>query len=369
MRFFLSLVAAASLSAIVVSIVVGTSMCGTYDDLTSSATDPKHELQPQQANTNDWPGIAVEEIGHELVRKGTSFVDHTRELFLQYLDEFLLVYEARPDKVNLCGIRINHAYALFLTIKVIQPTSIIESGVNAGQSTYFMRAASPDAHIYAIDPLDKPICGQPFRWIDSAAAQNKSTYYTGSAFQDFGDIDWASKIISGDLDPHKTLVFLDDHLKVFDRWNILMKHGFQHVLLEDNYKAGEGATGDDKAGWTPKQMFARRDSDAQFLWHSLDSYAEFPPLVSPILSSGRGNQQRKAAGGFMHHLDRNHDIVAPILRPEYDKSDLAIYERICQTLGLDPNMLDDDSYMQILNYNQFTYMELRPGSPRLFSIL
>lgn len=70
-------------------------------------------------------------IGHELVRKGTSFVDRTRELFLEQLEEFLAVSEARPDKVNLCGIRINHAYALFLAIKVIRPASIVERGVNA----------------------------------------------------------------------------------------------------------------------------------------------------------------------------------------------------------------------------------------------
>ena len=132
-----------------------------------------HQLNEQTnpPTINDWPGIPVEEIGHELVRKGTNFVVDTRKLFLEHLDEFLSIYEARPDKINLCGIRINHAYALFLTVKVIQPTSIIESGVNAGQSTYFMRAASPDAHIYPIDPLDTPICGQPVRWIDSAAAK------------------------------------------------------------------------------------------------------------------------------------------------------------------------------------------------------
>jgi trans-aconitate methyltransferase len=135
-----------------------------------------------------------------------------------------------------------------LTIKVLQPTSIIESGVNAGQSTYFMRAASPVAHIYPIDPADEPICDQGSSWIDSAADQNKSTYYTGSNFKDLGDIDWGSKIKSGKMDPQKTLVFLDDHCKVFDRcWNVLMKYGFRHaMLLEDNYKAGEGGTEDDK---------------------------------------------------------------------------------------------------------------------------
>jgi hypothetical protein len=121
----------------------------------------------------DWPGIPVEELGHPLVK-------------------------------NLCGIRINHAYALFLSVKFFQPTTIIESGVNAGQSTYFMRAASPTARIYAIDPLDKPICGQEKRWID----EKNAVYYTGDNFQDIGDIDWGSKIRAGEVDPDKTLVGL-----------------------------------------------------------------------------------------------------------------------------------------------------------------
>jgi hypothetical protein len=57
-----------------------------------------------------------------------------------------------------------------------------------------MRATAPDAHIYAIDPLNKPICGQEKRWIDPGTP-DKSTFYTGKAnFRDFGDIDWAFKI-------------------------------------------------------------------------------------------------------------------------------------------------------------------------------
>jgi hypothetical protein len=117
-------------------------------------------------NKYDWPGVPLEKVGHVLVKKGTNFVENTRELLLTHLDEFLDVYEKRPDKVNKCGIRINHAYALWLSCKVLQPKTIIESGVNAGQSTYFMRSAAPDAKIFAIDPEDKPICGQKERWID-----------------------------------------------------------------------------------------------------------------------------------------------------------------------------------------------------------
>jgi trans-aconitate methyltransferase len=176
----------------------------------------------------------------------------------------------------MCGIRINHAYALYIAIKHLQPTTILESGVNAGQSTYFMRKAAPDAKIFAIDPLDEPICGQEKRWVD----EKNAMYYTGANFQDIGAIDWGAYIKKGEIDPKKTLVFLDDHLEVFDRLPALMKNGFRHVVLEDNYKAREGATPKDKAGWTPKQMFHRTDDDADFLWNNLVSYAEFPPLVS-----------------------------------------------------------------------------------------
>jgi hypothetical protein len=170
-----------------------------------------------------------------------------------------------------------------------------------------MRAASPTARIYAIDPLDTPICGQEKRWID----ETNAVYYTGDDFQDIGAIDWDSKIRAGEVDPEKTLVFL----KVFHRFVALMKNGFRHVLLEDNYKRKEGATRPDKAGWTPKQMLHRIDDDSKFLWNNLVTYAEFPPLVAPILAK-ENPKERKRAGGFLHPGDTNEDIVVPILRAE-----------------------------------------------------
>jgi hypothetical protein len=313
------------------------------------------------ASSSDWPGIPKEEVGQALVQKGTNFVSDSRTLFLTYLDEFLDIYEKRPDKINLCGIRINHAYALFIAIKFLQPTSIIESGVNAGQSTYIMRAAaaSPDTKIYAIDPLEQPICGQKERWIDTINAE----YFTGKNFQDFGAIDWQKKINDGEIDPNKTLVFLDDHLKVYDRFPTFMKFGFRHVLLEDNYKANEGATNYDKAGWTPKQMFARIDNDSKFLFQILESYAEFPPLVPPITAK-EWKGIRKPAGGFMAPNDTNTDIVEPILRPDIHKNDHELYLKIAKRLGIDPSLRDNESYMQMMNYNQFAYFEVA-SSPYL----
>jgi hypothetical protein len=161
-------------------------------------------------------------------------------------------------------------------------------------------------------------------------------------------------------------VFLDDHLKVFHRFVALMKNGFRHVLLEDNYKRKEGGTRADLAGWTPKQMLLRIDDDSKFLWNNLVTYAEFPPLVAPILAKANP-KPRKAAGGFLHPDDTNEDIVAPILRAESNQDDKLLYEKICKELELDPLLLDNDSYMQVMNYNQFTYFELLPMAPQLRS--
>ena len=111
-------------------------------------------------------------------------------------------------------------------------------------------------------------------------------------------------------------------------------------------------------------MMARVDKDSEYLFHQMVSYAEFPPLVPPIMAKG-WSTPRKAAGGFLHPDDDNTDIVAPLLRPDLDENDMAIYHKITEKLGFDPNCQDDDSYMQIMNYNQFTYFELRPMAPRI----
>lgn len=192
----------------------------------------------------NWPAVAYEEIGHGLVFKGDSFFDHARELYFKksssgetLFDEFLRIYKERPDPVNVCGIRINHALALFLAVKQIQPTLVVESGVNAGVSTYFIRAASPTTKIFAVDPLEKPICGQGTRWIDPSRL---TTNLTGKDFVDLMDLDWKGMIERKEIDPEKTLVFLDDHLHALKRIAGVLKHGVRHIVVEDNYKSGEG---------------------------------------------------------------------------------------------------------------------------------
>ena len=322
----------------------------------------------------NWPAVAHEELWHPLVFKGDSFVHRARDIVLTpdpksgktLLDEFIKVYAERPDKVNMCGIRINHALALFVTVRQLKPTLVVESGVNAGVSTYFIRAAMPDAKIYALDPEDEPICEQGKRWIDPSG---KTTYFTGKSFIDIADHNWREMIAKGDMIPESTLVFLDDHLHAIRRIPALIKAGIRHVMIEDNYKMREGATPKDKKG-TPKQAFSNRmrKLDAEWLFNNLVSYSEFPPLVPPIMAK-ESPEPRKGAGGFMVAGDSNLDIVAPILRPDLDPNDMKIFEGIAATLKFDQKMIDRNSYMQFMNYNQICYLDLLPMPKHLAETL
>lgn len=206
----------------------------------------RRETVPKTKEWPNWPAVAYEEVGHPLVTKGNSFYNQAREIYFEQdasqngktlMDEFIEVYKNRPDPVNLCGIRINHALALFLAVKRIQPTLVVESGVNAGVSTYFIRAASPTTSIFAIDPLAEPICNQGKRWIDTS---DKTINFTGEKFVDLLDLDWIGMISRKEIDVDKTLVFIDDHLHTYKRIAGVMKYGVRHVVIEDNYKNREG---------------------------------------------------------------------------------------------------------------------------------
>ena len=176
-------------------------------------------------------------------------------------------------------------------------------------------------------------------------------------------------IAKGDMIPESTLVFLDDHLHAIRRMPALIKAGIRHVMIEDNYKMGEGATPKDKNG-TPKQAFfnSRRKGDAEWLFNNLVSYSEFPPLLPPIMAK-ESPEPRKVAGGFMVASDSNLDIVAPILRPDLDPNDLKIFKGIVATLNFDQKMIDRNSYMQFMCYNQISYLNLLPMPKHLADTL
>jgi len=202
----------------------------------------------------------------------TPVVDSTRKAFIDGLGEFLAAYSKRPDKTNKCGMQVSHSFAVWHVVRSLKPTTIIESGVNAGHSTYMMRSAAPQARIISIDPATKPVCGQKERWIDNT----NNEYIVGANFTDFAAIDWTKH---ASVDPASTLVFLDDHQNAYDRIPVLEKYGFRHLMFDDNYPDGEG----DLNGWAMKQVLGRPDGDThkQWLLQQFESYAEFPPVLLP----------------------------------------------------------------------------------------
>lgn len=327
----------------------------------TSGCDPLRSARPRYP----WPAVPSTRLGSPLVKIGCSFVEQARSSFLKEMDGFLDMYKNRPVKRNKCGMRVNHSYALWLTVKNLQPEYIIESGVNAGQSTYIFRTAAPNAKIFCIDPRDKPLCREAReRWID----QKNATYFTGDDFKDFQDIDWGSMIARGEIDPAKTLVFLDDHTYVFRRFSTLMRHGFRHVILEDNYRPGEGDTIADKRGWCMKQMLSRVDPDSEFLYRTLASYAEYPPLVPPaVVADVEKNVRKVKKPKYLHVNDTLIDVAEPLLRPDIEGNieDKKIYERLTREFGINPKLEDDNSYLEIMMYQQIAYFEVLPLAPHL----
>lgn len=283
----------------------------------------------------------------------------------EHLEEFLAVYEKRPDKSNTCGIRFNHAMAIYMITKRLQPQTIIESGINSGQSTFFFRQASATARIISLDPLPKPICGQPVRFIDDT----NNEYLTGSDFIDFDAVDWKSRIENGSMDPANTLVLVDDHQGFFKRFPTIVKYGMAHIMNEDNYQRGEGATSGDKANLMPKQMWRRPNHpDTVWLFHNLKVYAEFPPLLPPSMSSN-STIPKKKAGAFLHHTDDLSAIEEPILRPDLDPADHKLFQTVAERLGLDMEMKDSESYQELMGYCFIGYMHLVPMSPLIAKAL
>lgn len=251
--------------------------------------------------------------------------------------------------------------AVYTIAKRLQPTTIVESGINSGQSTYFFRQACPDAKIISIDPEVKPICGQPVRWIDTT----NNEYLSGDDFVDFDQVNWAERIRNRELDPEKTLVFIDDHRGFFNRFPTFVKYGFRHVINEDNYKVGEGGTRFDRIGLTPKQMFRSPNKpDSEWLYHNTKIYAEFPPLVPPKLAE-KTTHAKKVQGGFLHPTDDLEAIEEPLLRPDLSDRDKQIFEKIAEVLGLDSTLADPQSYQEFMGYCFLCYLQLVPFAPKL----
>ena len=291
----------------------------------------------------------------------------------QDVSDFLSMYANRPKlhhnvQHNPCGIRLNHAFALWSIVRTLRPTTLIESGVNTGISTYVMRHAAPKAKIISIDPLQEALSmscrrqgadltdfkhgddikrfyndmrniKQPNlrtnRWIDST----NNEYLVGAQFVDFAKVDWGERVRLGELDPQNTLVFFDDHQEAAARLPLLRRFGFRHAIFEDNYP---------NRGYALKTVFARagRGDDAKAseisdgVRQNLASYWEFPPMVYNAYPPRSLPVQEAAPERecFLHpHLrQRGVGVTTPLLQPYYSSSDADIFQQVLRSAVVPP---------------------------------
>lgn len=133
--------------------------------------------------------------------------------------KFLEMYEKRPFKNNVGGMRLPHCFAFYLFLKKVKPPLVVESGVLRGQGTWLIENTCPDAEIICLDIY-------PNKRIYTS---KKAKYYT----KDFKYLDWTNI-------PENSLAFFDDHQNAVDRLIYAKWCGFKHLIFEDNQSADVG---------------------------------------------------------------------------------------------------------------------------------
>lgn len=213
----------------------------------------------------------------------------SREELLAALPAFAHAYSRRPFRRNLWGMNTNHAFALWFTVRALQPLHIVESGVHRGQSTWLLRAAAgPDAWIYALDPK-----AESFLRHRDAGDGVRTRYFMGERFRDFAELDWDSHIPPAER--NRTLVMLDDHMSSIRRVKEMLARGFVHLWFDDNWRGAECYSFNllcsplqpweehapylDHFGATAHLLSAEAHAaNVRFLLEHLEAYFEFPPI-------------------------------------------------------------------------------------------
>eukprot|EP00977_Amphora_coffeiformis_P023011 scaffold12066_cov171-Amphora_coffeaeformis.AAC.4 len=217
--------------------------------------------------------------------------DLTMEDWESYVRKFVEIWKNSPDKTNTGGGGFFHYFGIFVTIQLLQPTAIVESGAWTGVGTWFLRqSAGPKVKIVVISP------NQPTTYVDNVNA----LYLTQTKFVDFGkttSLQWAEWV----PDVKKTLLFLDDHQAGTKRLMQAKALGFRHLWYDDNYPPiygdnlalkqictgmalwnflGESqAVYKDDFNSVSKPMTPAEFQKQELLFHNnVEVYAEFPPV-------------------------------------------------------------------------------------------
>ncbi len=135
------------------------------------------------------------------------------------LEKFIILYQERPIKDNIYGMRFQHMFATYFILKKLKPSFVIESGVFKGQSTWLIENTLPNTKILSIDIN-----------LDQRVYISKKAEYSNIDFKDqnFSNL------------PEDTLVFLDDHVNHYERLKQAKFFNIKKLILEDNYSEKKG---------------------------------------------------------------------------------------------------------------------------------
>ena len=130
--------------------------------------------------------------------------------------DFYKIYKKRPILKNNNGVKIEHAFYLYLVIKRLKPENIIESGVFAGQSTWLIEKFAPKSKVYCFD----------INFSNLIYKSKNAQYFE----EDLSNYDWSTL-----KNKNKSLIFFDDHVSFYDRLEFSKKNKFKHIVFDDNY--------------------------------------------------------------------------------------------------------------------------------------
>ena len=261
---------------------------------------------------------------------------------LDFLNEFSSLYKTRPIKNNKGGMLFTHMFYFYLILKNLKPELIIESGVYKGQSTWLIENTLPNSKIISIDiDLNK-------REYISKKSEYRSLDFKYNEFKNL---------------PNNTLVFFDDHVNHVERIKQSNFFGIKNIVLEDNYPTSEGDF------QTLKQISNDHNFNHQPGFFSLiKTYLIFGNIILKKIFSSKYNSNfdlnyvgqrirdgyfNKETSNYLNNLIETYYEFPPLVSPKKnsDTSKKPIFNEIPE------NLIKYSD--QLFDYSFITYIKLR----------
>ncbi|MEX0923852.1 MAG: hypothetical protein WDZ84_13870 [Rhodovibrionaceae bacterium] len=161
--------------------------------------------------------------------------------------DFFELYAKKPILNNKGGSLFNDSLSLYVTMKLLRPDFILESGTYRGNSSWLFRQACPQAAIQTHD-------------VDHGQLAHRAediVYIEG---------DWMDSPLP-DFDPARAVAFFDDHINHALRLRQAHDRGFRRALFDDNFPAHNlYATGGQPLPSLAMLMDERLEPGETFAW-------------------------------------------------------------------------------------------------------